>query len=143
MAVVHYLDASVLVPAFVTEDHSSAVSDWLANLPATAEISDFAAGEFASAIARRVRMGQLPAVAANRLLADFDAWRMVIGTSRNIDSADIAAATALVRRFELKLRLPDAIHLALCQWRGFTLATLDDGLAEVARTIGVAHICPA
>jgi predicted nucleic acid-binding protein len=141
--IVHYLDASVLVPAFVTEAQSATVSEWLSNLPTAAEISDFAAGEFASAIARRVRMAQLTAAAANRLLADFDAWRMVMSQARNIDSADIAAATDLVRRFELKLRLPDAIHLALCHRRGFTLATLDDGLANAANALGVAHICPA
>ena len=137
-----YLDASVMVPVFVKETSAMAVCGWLADLPDGAVISDFAAGEFASAISRRVRMAEFEAGFGQELLVSFDRWCAVVGTLVQIMPDDIAAAAVLVRRFELKLRLPDAIHLAACQRRGLTLATLDSGLADAARALGVAHICP-
>lgn len=80
---------------------------------------------------------------AQSAFADFDQWPGDLVQTMDIDSDDIAAATALVRAMVYGLRLPDAIHLAACQRRGLTLATLDDGLADAARALGVAHICPA
>jgi uncharacterized protein len=137
-----YLDASVIVPAFVDEAKSPAVTGLFQRLSSPALISDFAAGEFASAVARRLRMSVLQPAGAAQLLIDFDLWSAAIARTLAITSEDIAAATTLVRRFELKLRLPDAIHLAACQRRGLTLATLDDVLADAARALGVAHVCP-
>jgi uncharacterized protein len=138
-----YLDASVIVPVFVKEVGAVTVRDWLADLPSAVFISDFTAGEFASAISRRVRMAEFDAGLGQDLLASFDRWRAVVGAMTAIMPDDIAAAGVLVRQFELKLRLPDAIHLAACQRRGLRLATLDIGLADAARALGVAHIVPA
>ncbi|MDO9588458.1 MAG: PIN domain-containing protein, partial [Brevundimonas sp.] len=59
------------------------------------------------------------------------------------ESRDIRAAERLVRAFELKLRAPDAIHLAVCLRHDFRLATLDKKLAFAARAFGVACINPA
>lgn len=137
-----YLDASVIVPAFIREDKSDAVERLfqLASEPMT--LSNFASGELASAIARRTRMRLISAESARSIFNDFDQWTEGVMQRIEVDSIDIAEATALVRRLELKLRLPDAIHLAACQRRGLMLATLDDGLADAARALGVAHICP-
>lgn len=88
-------------------------------------------------------MALLTLEGAQAKLADFERWSDIVARPLPILTTDIAAATALVRRFELKLRLPDATHLAVCQRRGLTLATLDDQLANAARALGVAHIVPA
>jgi predicted nucleic acid-binding protein len=138
-----YLDASVIVPYFIDETHSPGVSHFIDSLTAPPVLSDFAIGEFASAVARRVRMASLTAANARIMLADFDRWSAETTRPMAIVSADIADATALVRRFDLKLRLPDAIHLAACGRRALALATLDDLLADAAHALGVAHICPA
>lgn len=66
-----------------------------------------------------------------------------MGTITAITPGDIAVATGLVRRFALKLQLPDAIHLALCQRSGLVLATLDAGLAGAANALAVTNIVPA
>jgi uncharacterized protein len=137
-----YLDASVIVPAFIDEPLSLSVRRLLGDAAEPTLISDVAGGEFASAVARRFRMALLTGADAQRVLAKYDRWTAAAARPLAIESSDIANATALFRRFDLKLRLPDAIHLAACQRRGLTLATLDDTLADAARALGVAHICP-
>ena len=137
-----YLDASCIVPLFVTEGASDAIDGLIQSMAGPAWISDYGAGEYASAIARRVRMRSVQPVRASALLAEFDRWCAGFARSIAIATDDLATAIALVRRFELKLRLPDAIHLALCQRRSLVLATLDDGLADAARALGVAHVVP-
>lgn len=137
-----YLDASVIVPAIVREAKSGAVERLFQLASEPMIISNLAAGEFASAIARRTRMGLHSAQEAQALFAEFDQWPGDFVGLFEIAPDDIADATRLVRAVVHGLRLPDAIHLAVCQRRQFTLATLDDGLADAARALGVAHICP-
>jgi uncharacterized protein len=53
---------------------------------------------------------------------------------------DVQQAAILVRRFELKLRTPDALHVAICARLGLTLVTRDGGMANAATIVGVATI---
>src|SRR4051812_34775057 len=99
-------------------------------------VSDFAGAEFASAIARLVRMGDVTADGARDTFAEFDAW-----TSRETEGAqtttvDIGSAAAFIRRLDLTLRAPDAIHIAIAQRLGVDLFTFDKKLAASARTLG-------
>jgi predicted nucleic acid-binding protein len=54
-----YLDASVIVPAFIDEQLSLHVRRFLGSLDGPPLLSDFAAGEFASAVARRCRVAHI------------------------------------------------------------------------------------
>jgi len=69
-----YLDASVLV-ALLTNDPLTPRADAFmrANTP-TLIVSDFAAAEFASAMARRVRTGGITPDEARLAFSTFDAW---------------------------------------------------------------------
>ena len=69
-----YLDASVVV-ALVTKDIFTARAEAYirANVPILI-ISDFAAAEFASVIARRVRIGEITETLARVVFAQLDAW---------------------------------------------------------------------
>ena len=138
-----YCDASVIVPAIIEEPLSGAVAALLQGQSRAVLVSDFAAGEFASAVARRFRMAELTAAEAQQALIEYDLWSSVAAQGVHVAREDIANATALVRRLDLKLRLPDAIHLAICMRLGLTLATLDLGLANAARALGAPHIVPA
>ncbi len=138
-----YLDASVLVPLFHEEAGTPAVERLLAERAPSPFISRYAAGEVASAFSRLLRMREISEATARSYLAALDGLIGDRAVVPSLDDMDVAAATGLVRRFDLKLRLPDAIHLAACQRRGLTLATLDDMLADAARALGVAHIVPA
>jgi predicted nucleic acid-binding protein len=55
---------------------------------------------------------------------------------------DIALAKTIVRRFETKLGVPDALHLAVATNSGFTLVTLDQRLADAARMQRTAAAVP-
>lgn len=46
-------------------------------------------------------------------------------------------ATVFVRRFDLKLRAPDALHAAACRRDDHLLVTLDKRLAAAALELGV------
>ena len=50
---------------------------------------------------------------------------------------DVGVAALYVRRFDLMLRMPDALHIALCRRDQHVLVTLDRRMAEAARAIGV------
>ena len=138
-----YLDASALLPTLVREGMSGAIDAFMAQLDRAPIVSEFAAGEVASALSRLVRMKQLdPADVRNRL-ADFDAWRTTDAIALDIEAADIRLAALLVRRIELGLRMPDAIHAAACRRLGHTLVTLDVRLAGPAASLDVEILVPA
>ena len=103
----------------------------------TPVVSDFAAAEFASAVARRVRTGQLTQVAAREAFEDLDVWLSGEVHRLQISSADVAATGGFVRRLDLNLRTPDAIHIAMCRRAGATLATFDMRLGEAAQVLGL------
>jgi uncharacterized protein len=133
----HYLDASVLVPSIVVEDATGAVGTFLLAKTADLIVSDFAALGVASALSRLVRMGKLASSDAAQRLADFDDWRAGPAGVAELDASDCRLASNFVRRFELKLRVPDALHAAICHRLGFQLVTLDKRLAEAARELGI------
>ena len=132
-----YLDASVILPTLVEEPSSAIVDDFLTHCDEPLLISEFAAAEVASALSRLVRMGLLqPADAAERL-ADFDAWRAAASDNLDITPSDVRLAHVFVRRFDLRLRAPDALHAAACQREDLLLATRDQRLARAAEALGV------
>jgi predicted nucleic acid-binding protein len=111
-----YLDGSVLVALFTNDPFTARAKAYLtANSPIML-VSDFAAAEFASAVSRRVRA--------------------------EASTADIAAATSVLRRLDLNLRTPDAINIAIADRLGATVATFDERMATAARALGV-QVAPA
>ena len=55
---------------------------------------------------------------------------------------DLAAATVFLRRLDLPLRTPDALHIAIAQRVGAMLVTFDRQMAASARTLGSAVQVP-
>jgi len=53
-------------------------------------------------------------------------------------SHDIAQADRFLRRLDLTLRTPDAIHIAIVLRLGASLATFDRGMTLAAQVLGVA-----
>jgi len=132
-----YLDASVVLPALVKETASPAVDRFMSTVEQELLVSDFAAAEVASALSRLVRMGRLQPGEGMACLTDLDAWRAAMTTVAEIHAADVRLAGAYVRRFDLALRVPDALHLAIARRLDATLVTLDRRLAAAARELGI------
>lgn len=132
-----YLDTSVLLPTLIAEPATEAVYDWLGAEGQELLISDFAAAEVASALSRLVRMALLTGADASARLADFDAWRAAMSLPVDIAASDARLAYIYARRFDIGLRAPDALHLAIVRRLDATLVTLDRRLATAARELGV------
>jgi predicted nucleic acid-binding protein len=137
-----YLDASLLVALFVIDPLNARAEAFLSRHLAVAVVSDFAAAEFSSAIARRVRTHELTDENARLAFARFDLWSVRTASREGIISSDIEVADRILRRLELPLRTPDAIHVAVAQRLAATLATFDRQMAESARTLGIPVVTP-
>jgi predicted nucleic acid-binding protein len=137
-----YLDASVLLPTLVAEAATEFVEAYLHGAGQVRLISDFAAAEVGSGLSRLVRMGLLGSAEASARLADFDAWRAGTSSPVEMHPSDARLAYVYVRRFDLRLRAPDALHLAIARRLDATLVTLDRRLADAAREFGIAVATP-
>jgi uncharacterized protein len=137
-----YLDTSVLLPTLIAESATEAVYDYLGAGEQELLVSDFAAAEVASALSRLIRMAILTDGDASARLADFDAWRGAMSIPVDIGASDARLAYIYVRRFDLGLRAPDALHLAITRRLAATLITLDRRLATAAREMGIAVKVP-
>ena len=105
----HYFDASALVKRYVREKGSAKVQRLLgAEVAATSRLS---AVEIASAVARRVREGNLSGEERDRILAAVDR-DMTAVLVVEVTAAVLASAQLLLQR--LPLRTGDAIQLASC-----------------------------
>ena len=132
-----YLDASAAAATVIEEAASAAVARFLHAATEPLILSELAAAEVASALSRLVRMGEVSNRSAVTRLAEFDAWRSSTTTGIEFQMSDFRLASVFVRRFDLGLRAPDALHAALCRRDDHRLVTLDRRLATAARALGV------
>jgi uncharacterized protein len=132
-----YLDASVLVALFIQDALTPRADAFLRERTPLLTVSDFAAAECASAIARRVRTGRLTADEAREVFISLDAW--VARATQRVETipADVRAAEGYLRRLDLTLRTPDALNIAIAQRIGATLATFDKRMGASARALGM------
>lgn len=130
-----YPDASFLVSLFAVDVTTVRAQAFLRAHKPELAISDFACAEFASAIARRVRMGDLSKAEGRRAFSGFDLWVARLGQRTLVETADIAVADGYLRRLDLTLRASDAIHIAIAQRLGAELVTFDVTMAAAARSL--------
>jgi uncharacterized protein len=135
-----YLDASPLVALFVNDVLTTRTEAILRRARSVLIVSDFAAAEFAGAIARRERMRLLTAAEARIAFSAFDTWTARAAKQVHIATADVVAAAAFIRRLDLTLRAPDAIHIAIAQRIGADLFTFDKQMAKSARALGTSVV---
>jgi predicted nucleic acid-binding protein len=133
-----YADTSVLVSLFVDDALTPSAQGYLSAASPVLVVSDFAVAEFASALGNRVRSHMLSLDDARLAITDFDRWRARDAVSETMSAPDVAEASSILRRFDLVLRTPDALHLAMALRLKAELATLDVRMANAARVLGLA-----
>jgi hypothetical protein len=137
-----YLDTSVVV-ALLTEDPLNLrASAFFQGSSEILIISDFGSAEFSSVVARRVRMGTITPDHGRAALAVFDAWTARTAHRVGIAGADVAVADTYLRRLDLTLLTPDALHIAIAVRIGAMLVTFDRAMAASARVLGMAVTTP-
>lgn len=134
-----YLDTSVLVSLFHTDEHTQRTSAWIADVEDFV-LSSWALAEFSSALAVKVRMRHLPDEERRGFERVLDQWlrgRVILSA---VDG-DMVASRGMLRA-DTRLRAPDALHLAIASRHGCILATLDADMAAVGRDIGLDVVVP-
>jgi predicted nucleic acid-binding protein len=133
-----YLDTSFLVALFIEADvFAGRAAAFFAQTSELLIVSDFAAAEFASVVARATRMNDINQIEARAIFAAFDVWQMRFATEEDTNSSDIRTATAIIRRLSLNLRAPAAINLAVAMRLNLSIATFDRGLIANAHALGL------
>jgi predicted nucleic acid-binding protein len=132
-----YLDASALLPLFLAGGHTARMRRRVAPDQPPVSVSVFGIAEIGAVVTSRVRARILTREAGDGLLASIDAWLASMAAIHPVDGADHDHAAAFVRRFDLGLRAPDALHLATCRRLGLPLLTFDARQAAAARRLGI------
>jgi predicted nucleic acid-binding protein len=134
-----YLDTGFLAALFIQADvFASRAATFFAEASEPLVVSDFAAAELASVVARVARMNDINEVEARAIFAAFDIWRTQFAVEEDTDSSDIRSAATIIRRLNLNLRAPDAINLAIAMRLNASIATFDRGLVANAHALGIA-----
>ena len=134
-----YLDTSVLMSLFQTDKHTERASAWIEGVDAFV-MSSWTLTEFSSALAVKTRMRNLRDRDRREFELQLDQWlrgRVVL----SVLDGDMVDARRLVRN-DVRLRAPDALHIALAARHGCVVATLDEDMAAVGRDIGLTVIVP-
>ena len=134
-----YLDTSFLAPLLLEEATSDAVERFIAGQPAgTLAVSHWTRVEFASLLAREVRMGGLDQPTAREVDAEFEA---IIAESFVVwlpNVRDYTLARHYLGQYDAGLRAGDALHLAIAQNnRAETMYSFDKTLLRAGPALGL------
>ena len=134
-----YFDTSFLVPLVLPEATSEPITGFFEGLPADAlAVSHWTRVEFASLLAREVRMGGLEAAAAREAGSQFET---IIEESFIVllpNGDDFDRAREWLSRFDTGLRAGDALHLAIASNRGAeAIYSLDKVMIAAGKTLRV------
>ena len=130
-----YLDTSFLLSRFYVDVHTPRTVAFPDEQPVV--VSVWAVAEFSSGLAVMERKGRISQ--ADRAIVDlaFDDWLGAHSPPVPILDADLHQARAWLRRPDLQMRAPDALHIAVASRNGWELATFDGEMREAAKALRV------
>jgi len=134
-----YIDTSVLVAYYWPEALSGAAQAEIrrAKRPAISPLSEL---EFISALALKIRTGEVNEKSARLILSTFRRHRADnVYRILPLEAREYAIACEWIGMFRTALRALDALHMAVSFSNDLALITADKTLAESAKKLGVKH----
>jgi uncharacterized protein len=136
LALIALIDASAVVDLFLISTNSPRISGFIRRQPVQLHLSDFAEGEFASAVKRERAARKLSDQQVQDIFASFDEWRNTNTHSVATEAGDIRLAAIFMRRLDITLRMPDAIYIATALRLGAPLCSFDVRQIAAAKALG-------
>lgn len=139
-----YVDTSALVALVTAEPRSAPLREWLRGHVGEALVSaDWCVPEVASALAIKVRTGQLDAALADEAWGEFGAACDGLLDLMPVEPGDFSLAAQMCRGVPSGLRAGDALHLAVAvRSECSAMLCFDTTLTRNAQASGLAVICP-
>ena len=134
----YYIDTSSLLPYYREEKASRRIQELLSSIQPPVMISSLTKVEFASALARWIRMKEITEIEVNLIKNTFDNdIKSGLFIRHPLSSAHFRQAETWLLGRKSALRTLDALHLA-CSWSlGAELITCDNILQESADILGI------
>ena len=134
-----YLDTSFIAPYYIQEVTSSRVMEALSQVSSgLLAMSDWTKTEFASLLARKVRMGELSLSLSKDIWQAFDQDQKSSIQLFEPKRQDFSDASELLLKYPKSgLRAADALHLAMVQQHECDLYSLDVMMLKVAKSLGL------
>ena len=139
-----YVDTSALVALYTGELRGEAVLGWMKRRPTVAYcISDWTRTEFASALAIKLRRGELDVDQSADAWSEFDDACGALLEVQRVQAEDFDHAAALCLHTASGLRSGDSLHLAVAARLACrSVLSFDEVLNRNARAGGLTVICP-
>ncbi len=132
-----YLDTNGVIALLTADPLTARVTALLRQDADPLIVSDFTAAEFSAVVGRKARTGAIIKQHALDALAALDQWLLRV-LRVELEAGDVSRADAVLRRLDLPLMAPEAIHIAIAQRVGARLVTFDQRMAAAARSLGLA-----